>query len=391
MFRAHRLQVLWTGLATLAAIASGAPYGFAQSTPQQSLQIYVVDAEGGNAVLFVAPSGESVLIDTGNPGGRDADRIMAAAHDAGIRQIDHLITTHWHVDHFGGMEELSKRLPIKEFIDHGPNEQAAPDQLSKDFSRTTYAALYAKEAHKVVKPGDRIAVAGLEWRIVTANAEALRSSLPGGGKLNPACAGVAPKEPEGTFGSSHDPKMNATENGRSVGSIIAFGKFRVAMLGDLTWNKELELMCPNNPIGTVDLMISSHHGLNVSNSPPLVHGLRPRVYIMNNGIRKGGQPETMRTVFSSPGLEDLWQIHFSEVSGQEYTAPGVFIANELDTQPTALPIAGIIPPVAVPGQPPVPPPPHNGTAYWIKVSAQSDGTFTVLNGRNSFGKTYRQK
>ena len=150
-------------------------------------------------------------------------------------------------------------------------------------------------------------------------------------------------------------------------------------------------MCPTNRLGTADLFIISHHGLAISNSPALVHGLRPRVIVMNNGIRKGGQPPTMKTVFSSPGLEDLWQVHFSELGGQEYTAPGMFIANELDTQPVALPIAPRMPPAIVAGQPPAPPPAHNGQAFWIKVSARADGSFTVVNGRNAFSKTYSGK
>jgi len=380
MSREHRQAAVFFGVAAVAAMAVvGTLTGSAQSPPQKSLQIYIVDVEGGNAVLYVAPSGESVLIDTGNLGAgavRDAERIVAAAKDAGLSQLDHLITTHWHGDHYGGMEEVAKRLPIKQFIDHGPNEQVTSQQLAEDFSRTTYPTLYAKGVHTVVKPGDKIAVAGLDWRIVTANGEVIKTPLPGAGKPNPACAGVKPQDPD------------ASENARSVGSAVTFGKFRVVQLGDLTWNKELELMCPNNRLGTVDLFVISHHGLAISNSPALVHALRPRVIIMNNGIRKGGSPETMRTVFSSPGLEDLWQVHFSELGGQEYTAPGLFIANGLDAQPTALSIAPMTPPAPVPGQPPAPAPAHNGPAYWIKVSAQADGTFTVVNARNSFSKTY---
>ncbi len=146
------------------------------------------------------------------------------------------------------------------------------------------------------------------------------------------------------------------------------------------------MMCPNNPIGTVDLMVASHHGLSISNSPALVHGLRPRVVVMNNGIRKGGQPETMRVIHTSPGLEDLWQIHFSQLSGQEYTVPGMFIANSYDEPIAAMPIAAISAPA--PGAAATPVPAHNGKAYWIKVSASADGTFTVTNARNGFSKTY---
>ncbi len=154
----------------------------------------------------------------------------------------------------------------------------------------------------------------------------------------------------------------------SVGSLVTFGKFRAVHLGDLTWNKEFDLMCPNNRIGTVDVLLGLHHGQAISNSEVLVHALRPRVAIMNNGTRKGGQPDVMKMLHSSPGLEDLWQMHFSLLSGQEYTVPGMFIANTLDEPPAAMPVAPMPAPPPGPGAPP--PPAHNGTAYWIKVSAQ---------------------
>jgi competence protein ComEC len=176
------------------------------------------------------------------------------------------------------------------------------------------------------------------------------------------------------------------EDPMSVGTYVTFGRFRTIHLGDLTKNKEFELMCPNNRIGTVDVLLGLHHGVDTSNSEVLVHALRPRVAIMNNGTRKGGQPDVMKTLHSSPGLEDLWQIHFSELSGQEYTVPGMFIANLLDEPSAAMPVAPRAAPQPGPGAPPAPV--HNGTAYWIKVSAQADGSFTVTNGRNGFSKTY---
>jgi competence protein ComEC len=371
----------------LLAAALVAPHGRspAQSRQSQPLQIYVTDTEGGNSVLFVGPTGESVLIDTGNPGTRDPERILAAANHAGVKQIEHLITTHWHEDHFGGIEELSKRMPIKEFVDHGPNAQVATDKLAEDFSRTTYTSLYSKGAHTVVKPGDAIRVSGLDWRIVTSNGAVLATSLPGAGKPNPACAGLTTRQPEGVYGISDDPKDSATENGRSIGSVVTFGEFRIAMMADLTFNKELELMCPDNPIGTVDVLISSHHGLPISNSPALVYGLRPRVYIMNNGPRKGGQSETMKTVFASPGLEDVWQVHVSDFAGQEYTAPGLFVANQVNTPLPLMPVP------AGRGQSSAAPLTTEDAAYGIEVSAQTDGTFTVLNPRNDFRKTYYRK
>lgn len=171
----------------------------------------------------------------------------------------------------------------------------------------------------------------------------------------------------------------------SVAIFINYGKFRTAHLGDLTKNKEFELMCPNNRLGTADVLLGLHHGQSSSNSPVLVWALHPRVAIMNDGTRKGGEPETMQTVHASPGLEDLWQMHFSLLSGQEYTQPGMFIANTTDEAPNAMPIK----PIEAPQGPGVPPPPaHNGKAYWIKMTAQADGTFTVTNTRNGLAKTY---
>ena len=347
----------------------------AQATTTKSLRIYVVDVEGGNATLFVAPSGGSVLVDTGNPGvaaARDAARIMAAVKDAGLSQIDHLITTHWHGDHFGAMSELATRIPIRHFIDHGPTIQ--PQALSTEFLNTQYPALYGRSKHTVVQPGDRIPVDGLDWRIVASAGKVMKTPLGGGGGTNPYCSGFKPQE------------SDTGENAQSVGSVITFGNFRAMHLGDLTWNKEFELMCPNNTIGTIDLNIVSHHGQPSSNAEVLVHAVRARVGILNNGTRKGGQPAAMKILYSAPGLEHVWQLHFSELSGQEYTTPGLFIANGVDDQPSSMPIAALTP--AAPGGAAPPPPVHNGQAYWIKVSAMPDGSFTVTNARNGFSKSY---
>ena len=371
-----QMKMLFAVAVVLAALLPAMELDRAAAQTRTTLDIYVVDVEGGNATLFVAPSGESVLIDTGNfaleAATRDAERIAAAAKDARLTQIDHLITTHWHGDHFGGMAQVAKRIPIREYIDHGPNIQ--PVAAFDEFFTTTYPALYGAAKHTVAKPGDTIAVAGLDWRIVTAAGAVLKTPLTGAGAANASCASFKPQN------------VDTTENAQSVGSIITFGKFRVAHLGDLTWNKEFELMCPNNPIGAIDLFVVSHHGLGVSNSPVLVHGIRPRVAVVNNGTRKGAVPESMKTLFTSPGIEDVWQIHFSQLSGQEYTVPGMFIANDIDTPLSAMPIQPITAPPPGPDAPP--PPAHDGRAYWIKVSAQPDGTFTVANTRNGFAKTY---
>jgi beta-lactamase superfamily II metal-dependent hydrolase len=346
----------------------------AQNRASKSLDIYVIDVEGGNATLFVSPSGESLLIDTGNAGAaasRDAGRIMTAAKDAGLQQIDHLITTHWHGDHFGGLAELASHITIREFIDHGPNVQ--PGAATDEFLSKTYPQLYAKAKHTIAKPGDRIALSGVDVRVVTSAGEVIKTPLAGGGAPNPYCANFKAGE-------------NNAEDPQSVGVHVTFGKFRTIHLGDLTKNKEFELMCPNNRIGTVDVLLGLHHGQASSNSEVLVHAIRPRIAIMNNGTRKGGEPEVMKTIYSSPGLESLWQLHFSLLSGQEYTVPGMFIANLVDEQQASMPVAPIAAPAPGPGAPP--PPVHNGTAYWIKLSAKEDGSYTVTNARNGFSKTY---
>jgi beta-lactamase superfamily II metal-dependent hydrolase len=344
----------------------------AAAQPRTTLDIYVTDVEGGNGTLFVTPAGESVLIDTGNANGavRDAGRIMDAVRDAHLTQIDHVITTHYHGDHFGGLEELSKQIPIKEFIDHGPNVQPG---VGEDWTRDVYPKLYAKGKHTVAKPGDRILLTGIDWRIVASASEVIpATALPGADKPNPECANYKDID-------------NNQEDPMSVASYITFGKFRTAHLGDLPRKMEFKMMCPNTSLPAVDVLLGLHHGVEGSNSPVMVHALRPRVAIMNNGTRKGGDPTTMMTVHTSPGLEDLWQIHFSQLSGQEFTEPGMFIANLLDEPSTAMPVA----PIAAPqpgGAPPAPA--HNGKAYWIKLSAKSDGSFTVTNQRNGFSKTY---
>jgi len=342
---------------------------------RSTLDIYVIDVEGGNAVLFVTPSNESVLIDSGRAA-QSPERILAAAKDAGLTQIDHAITTHYDGDHYEGLAGVAAQIPIKEYIDHGPSAQ--PNPRAEQFLTEQYPALYSKAKHTIVKAGDRIPVKDVDWRVVSSAGETIKEPLAGAGKPNPYCAGYAPSE-SASFSTIEDPM--------SVASIVSFGKFRTAHLGDLTQPAEFKLMCPNNPIGTVDVILGLHHGQSSSNSIVAVHALHPRVAIMNDGTMKGGEPEVMKTIHTSPGLEDLWQIHFSVLSGQEYTVPGRFIANGLDDQPADMPIAPKPAPPRGAARPPDPQ--HIGTAYWIEVSAQRDGTFTVTNSRNGFSKTYQ--
>ena len=359
----------------LLVLAVATTLASAQAPAGDVLSIYLVDVEGGGATLFVSPSGESLLMDTGNGGAnadRDVSRIMAAAADAGLQRIDHLLTTHWHGDHYGGLAELATRIPIGHYLDHGPTVE--DNERVQGFIDGPYRELYGAARRTVVGPGDRVPFAGVDVRVMASAGEVVEEPLPGAGEPNPYCADFE-RQPE-----------DLGDNAQSAGVHLTFGRFRALHLGDLTVNKEFELMCPTNPIGSVDLYVVSHHGLSTSNAQVLVHGIAPRVAIMNNGTRKGGTPDTMATLHTAPRLQDLWQLHFSVLSGQEYTVPGVFIANLFDDQPDAMPLAPVPPPRR--GSNAGPPPVHSGPAHWIKVEARRDGTFTVANSRNGFSKSY---
>lgn len=344
------------------------------------LDIYFIDVEGGHATLYVSPTGETLLVDSGSRGGRDSGRIMDVLAEAGVRQIDHHVLTHYHSDHVGGLLELAAQIPIRHFIDHGQTVEAGEPVLG---FYQAYAELYGKARHTMVEPGDKILFAGVDVTIVAAAGQVLTAPLSGPGVPNPSCAG---------FEERDESRVDA-ENPQSVGFMMRFGQFRTVNLGDLTWNKEFELMCPSNPIGAVDLYLASHHGIDQSGSEVLVHALRPRVAVMNNGPRKGGTPQTNRIIYSSPGLEDLWQLHWSYSGGLEFNPPGLLIANFEEPAAIATALAPPDPaaapaPGSAPGRGRGQMPPHS-PAHWIKVSAQADGVFTVTNTRNGFSKTYR--
>ncbi len=314
------------------------------------MQMYFIDVEGGQATLIVSPSGQSLLIDAGWPGyeGRDADRIMAAAHQAGLKQIDYVLITHYHRDHVGGVPQLVDGIKIGTFVDHGPNLEES------EMPRTDYAAYekaIAGHAHVVVKPGWGLPIKGIEVKVLSAAGDHITSPLPGNGEANPFCKGEA-SAPEDT-----------TENARSVGVLVTYGKFRFLDLGDLTKKKELELACPDNLIGTVDLFLVSHHGSDNSNSKPLVWALHPRVAILNNGARKGANPAAWQIVHDSPGLEDLWQLHYAAGSDRDHNVPEGHIAN----------------------------PKENCEGKDLRVSVEPDGTFTVTNSRTGVQKSYAKK
>jgi beta-lactamase superfamily II metal-dependent hydrolase len=280
-------------VAILLALAAGALA--AQTPAPRPVEIFVVDTEGGKADLWVTPSGQTLLIDAGSPGGRDTDRILEVMNAAGVKQIDYLLLTHYHVDHVGGVQELVKRLPpIAHFIDHGPTVEDGADGHQREQVagfQTAYADIYSKAQHLVVKPGDRLPIPGLDWRIVAAGGKVLKTPLPGGGRQNPECAG-AQRQAE-----ARDP-----ENGQSVGSIVTIGAFRALDFGDLTRDVEFDLVCPGNPVGTVDLYFASNHGSNNANSAALIHAVQPRAAIVQNGTNKGASVEMFQALRSTPGF-----------------------------------------------------------------------------------------
>ena len=391
--RAVVITVLCVAAAVLSLAAQGRP---------GTLTIYYIDTEGGQSTLFVAPSGESLLVDTGNAGERDLGRIAETLRTAGVTKIDHLWTTHYHGDHVGALLEVAKQFPVGHFYDHG-----APHPKDRIVSAQFLSAYESLSAGKrtIVKPGDKVKMTGLDITAVASANQFIRTNLPGGGSQNASCAGVQQKD-ESAYA---DP-----DNGESAGFVMTYGRFRTVDLGDLTWNGELDLMCPVNRIGTVDLYLTSHHGLEKSNSPALVQALRPRVVVMNNGTRKGGTPEVFATLEETVGVEDLWQLHWSYNVGMENT-PARFIAN-VDEPATVATILTTPPPT--PGAPRAGAPGAGGPgaggpggggpggggrgaggpgaaahmpAYLIKVVAQQDGSFTVTNTRNGFSKTYPRR
>ncbi len=321
----------------------------AQTPAAGKLRVYFIDVEGGQSTLFVTPAGKSLLIDTGWPGNnfRDADRIVAAAKSAGLSRIDSVLITHYHDDHVGGVPQLVQRIPVGTFFVHGPNRE-----LDKATERG-YAAFQkvltdTKAKEIVAKPGDRLPIEGMDVTVISADGKVIQTPLPGAGQPNAFCKQSEIRPPD------------QTENARSLGVLIHFGDLKILDLGDLTWDKERDLMCPNNRLGKVDVLVVSHHGWYQSSSPALVDAIHPRVAIMDNGAKKGGSIPTLDTVRKAPGIETLWQLHYSDEGGATHNTQSEYIAN-LDG-----PDAG-----------------HD-----IELTASRDGSFTVHNGRTGVDKHY---
>jgi beta-lactamase superfamily II metal-dependent hydrolase len=344
-------------LIVLLIAAAGA--AIAQEAPvRRMLDIFYVDVEGGAATLIVTPAGESILVDAGWPGfeGRDAKRIEKAMKAAGVTAIDHLIVTHYHTDHYGGVPELAKLVRINKFYDHGPMSSLDED---KDFA-TKYAAYRAAAKNHTItlNPGSSIRLKQSQsgppviLQVLAARGETITSKR-------------ATVEPNSACASGAEQPEDKSDNARSVAFLLRHGAFNFLDTGDLTWNIENKLVCPQDMIGDIVLFQVAHHGANASNNPAMLRTIKPMVAIMNNGPRKGGHPDTVKALRATPKLVDLWQVHRNVTSGDENNAPEEFIAN-LDEQ--------------------------NDAAHMIRVSVDAaKRTFTVTNDRTGKSKSYEIK
>lgn len=330
-----RILLSMLGVVLTATVVSAQP-----ASP--TLDIYHVDVEGGAATLIVSPGRESLLVDAGWPGngGRDVSRIQAAMKAAGIDHIDHFITTHYHTDHVGGLPPLLAAVTIGMLHDHGTmTPPYAPDYAS---SYQAYTA--AVKTRSTVTPRSTLSLRGATAAApVTLTFIAAHGEVAGGsGPVNPNCGSVPAK--------ADDPSDNA----RSVAFVMSYGTFDFFDAGDLTWNTEAKLVCPNVAVPAVDVYQVTHHGLDTSNNPLLLQALAPTVAVMNNGAKKGGSAATVAALKGLSSLQALYQLHRNVATGPADNTTPELTAN-LEEAPDG--------------------------GHMISVHVQPDGRYDVVNHR----------
>lgn len=366
------MKRLAAAVGAVAALVFAAPVAFAAPAraSEQPLRLVMLDADGGAATLFVTPEGKSLLVDTGwparMPAGQPAadgtpappppaatiGRVEAAMKRLGLAQIDHLLITHYHLDHVGGVHDVLGRIPVGTVIDHGPNREAmsaaqaaSPSHPANLYAR--YVAALAGKSRRVVKPGDRIAVGSMTLTIVAGDGALIDRPLPGAGRRTAACEAADKIEPD-------------DENARSLGFVATFGKARILDLGDLPWNADKRLVCPADRLGTIDVLLVSHHGSQLSSSPPLIAATRPRVALVANGARKGGDASVFHTLATAASRPAIWYGHLATRSPDANPKPDR-VANP-GTQPDG--------------------------GHQLDVLISRNGAIRVTNGRNGYAESY---
>jgi competence protein ComEC len=345
---------------------------------ERGLSITFVDVEGGAATLLVTPGGESVLIDSGFPGERDAARIEKAMADAGLTRIDHFIVTHWHIDHVGGIGPLSEKVPVAHHYHRGL--PPAPKDGGTDLKLVEVYQKVSGGKARVLIPGEEVPLrpsAGLplSLRCLVARSrvegEAAESGAPpvGAPPVGAPPVGAPPvsatpiSEPRACTLHPAQP-ADTTDNVKSLGFLLRYGEFRFLDLGDLTWNIEHALVCPKNLIGKVDVYQVTHHGNDSSNNPALLKAVSPRVAVVNNGPRKGGSKRVFTSLKSMEGLEAVFQLHRNVETGDDANAPAEFIANQAES--------------------------CSGEPVSVTVAPDSK-SYTVLVGRSGLKRTFKTR
>ena len=350
---------------TLATLALAALATVARADHKtRTLDVYWIDSEGGGSTLIVTPNDESVLIDAGNPGGRDPARIVAAARAAGLGRIDYLLLTHYHIDHFGGAAEVAQQLPFGTIYQRAIPERDPDGRPSSAFPLQIKAYREIPAKREALAPGVLIplrAVDGprsprLELRCLGVEQKFVPPTAAQAKARNPLTGAVPPKAPD------------LSDNANSAVFVLQFGAFRFFDGGDLTWNNEEKLVTPYNLVGAVDVYQTNHHGLEVSNNPLLIRSLAPTVAVMNNGPRKGGQPGTFAALQTTP-LQARYQIHKSMLVTGGENAADEFIANLEEAKPA-----------------------DKCAANFIKMSVAPDGkSYTISIPANGHSQTYQTK